>query len=123
MLELLSVLKSKISIYIISSLIVILLFSAYSVKVYNMGIEHEKVSAQKLIKKQEKEFNTERDALNSKIKDLSKDLVVETQSIEAKQEKIRESVHVYSKNITNNTNNTNDLDAEWLRIYNDSLPE
>lgn len=120
MTEILLLFKNKIFLYIASFILAIGLFTAYSVKIYDMGIEHEKVVVQKQIQKQKKEFDIQRNALNSRIQDLAKNLVQETKQLDKKQETIRERVYVYTKE---HNDPVPCLDDEWLRIYNDSLPD
>ena len=120
MATLLVLLKSKYFKWFLLGVVIVLLVTLSGVKVYNSGYtDGENHIKLQLVEQQEK-FDDQRRMLNLRIQDLAKQTQQDLNKIEDKKVVTREKVYVYS---TKHSGSTNVVDDEWLRIYNDSLPE
>lgn len=112
--------NKKVFLYFLLGVLLLVFFSFTYSSVYNSGFEDGKEVVVKELALQQKEFDEQRRALNLRIQDLAKQTQQDLNNIEDKKAVTREKVYVYS---TKHSGSTATVDDEWLRIYNNSLPE
>lgn len=120
MATLLVLLQSKYFKWFIVGVASILLVTISGVKIYDSGYTNGENHIKAQLVEQQEKFDDQRRLLNLRIQDLAKQTQQDLNNIEEKKVVTREKVYVYS---TKHSGSTATVDDEWLRIYNNSLPE